>query len=47
MPPSNAGYYVAAYVAAAVVYTLYGLSVVLRARTVRARLESSRRGGAD
>ncbi len=38
--PSNAGYYVAAYVAAAVVYTTYALSIVLRTRALRARLES-------
>lgn len=35
--PSNAGYYVAAYAAAAVVYLLYGLSIVLRVRALRDR----------
>ena len=38
--PSNAGYYVAAYVAAAVVYVTYALSIVLRTRAVRARLDA-------
>ena len=38
--PSNAGYYVAAYAAAAVVYVLYGLSVVLRTRALRERSSS-------
>jgi hypothetical protein len=47
MPPSNAGYYVAAYIAAAVVYSLYGLTVVLRARAVRARLASRPSEGAE
>ena len=36
--PSNAGYYAAAYVAAAVVYVGYALSITLRARALRARL---------
>jgi hypothetical protein len=39
--PSNAGYYMAAYAAAAVVYLLYGLSIVLRTRALRARLAES------
>ena len=38
--PSNAGYYVAAYVAAAVVYLVYGLSIVLRMRSLRERSSS-------
>ncbi|MDB4884678.1 MAG: hypothetical protein JWN79_116 [Gemmatimonadetes bacterium] len=37
-PPGNAVYYVAAYAAAALVYVLYGLSIVLRTRALRARL---------
>ena len=41
MPPSNAGYYVAAYIAAALVYTLYGLSLVLRTRALRARMHDT------
>ena len=35
--PANAGYFVAAYVAAAVVYLLYGLSIVVRMRALRDR----------
>jgi hypothetical protein len=37
MMPDNAGYYAAAYVAAAVIYSLYGLSLVVRTRALRAR----------
>jgi hypothetical protein len=36
--PSNAGYYHAAYVAAVAVYVLYGVSIAVRARRLRARL---------
>ena len=37
MPPSNAGYYIAAYVAAATIYLGYGLSIAVRMRRLRAR----------
>ena len=47
MPPSNAGYFVAAYIAVAVVYSLYGISIVLRTRAVRSRLASTRGEGAE
>jgi len=36
--PSNAGYYVAAYVATAVVLVAYGISIAVRVRVLRARL---------
>ena len=36
-----AGYYIAAYVAAALVYTLYGLSIAIRTRAVRERLAAT------
>ena len=36
--PSNAGYYVAAYVATAVVLIAYGISIAMRTRALRARL---------
>jgi hypothetical protein len=39
--PSNAGYLVAAYIATAVVYSLYGFSIVVRTRRLRARLAAS------
>jgi hypothetical protein len=39
--PSNAGYFVAAYVATAVIYSLYGFSIVARTRRLRARLAAS------
>lgn len=39
--PSNAGYFIAAYVATALVYSLYGLSIATRARRLRERLASS------
>lgn len=42
MPPSNAGYYVAAYVAAAVIYGAYWLSLVARTRALRDRQRASR-----
>ena len=38
--PSNAGYYVAAYVATAVVLLLYAVSIAVRTRRVRARLDA-------
>lgn len=41
---TNAGYYVAAYVAAAIVYGLYGLSIVVRTRRLRRRLVALARG---
>jgi hypothetical protein len=40
MPPSNAQYYVAAYVAAAVIYLAYGISLAARVRRLRARLDA-------
>jgi hypothetical protein len=42
MPPSNAGYYIAAYVAAAAVYLGYGLSIAVRMRRLRARQGANR-----
>jgi hypothetical protein len=41
--PSNAGYYVAAYVATAVTYLLYGLTLVARRRALEARLAAGHR----
>jgi hypothetical protein len=41
MPPSNAGYYIAAYVAAAVIYLGYGLSIAVRMQRLRARSSSA------
>lgn len=35
MPPDNSGYMVAAYVVAGVIYLLYTISLVLRARKVK------------
>ncbi len=40
MTPDNAGFAIAAYVAAAVIYGGYAMTLVLRERKVRARLES-------
>lgn len=40
MTPDNAGFYHAAYVAAAVVYLGYAISIRVRARALRARLEA-------
>ena len=37
MTPDNAGYYYAAYIAAAVIYGLYVVSIVVRLRKVRDR----------
>jgi hypothetical protein len=42
MIPSNAGYYEAAYIAAAVIYVGYALTIVLRTRALRARLRAAR-----
>ena len=39
--PSNAGYYVAAYVATALILSVYALTLVLRTRAVRARLQAA------
>jgi hypothetical protein len=41
--PSNAGYYHAAYIAAVAVYVLYGLSIALRTRRTRMRLNEGTR----
>lgn len=35
MIPDNAGYYYAAYIAAAVIYGLYAVSIIVRLRRVR------------
>ena len=43
MMPDNAGYYHAAYIAAVTVYVLYGLSLALRTRSTRARLDEGTR----
>lgn len=40
MTPDNAGYYYAAYVATAVIYVLYAVSIVVRLRNVRGRHRS-------
>ena len=39
----NAGYYHAAYIAAVTVYVLYGLSIALRTRRTRMRLDEGTR----
>lgn len=47
MPPDNAGFYHAAYVAAAAIYLCYAASVLWRAARIRRRLRelrSQRRG---
>jgi hypothetical protein len=41
--PSNAGYYHAAYIAAVTVYVVYGLSIAMRTRRTRARLDETAR----
>lgn len=41
MTPDNAGYYYAAYIAAAVIYGLYAVSIVVRLRKVRDRNSST------
>ena len=38
MPPQNAGYYYAAYIAGAIIYLGYAASVFLRARGMERRL---------
>ena len=40
MTPDNGGFAVAAYIAAAIVYAAYTLSLVVRERRVRAKLAS-------
>ena len=47
MTPSNSGYYVAAYIVASVVYSLYGLSIVVRTRALRERIRAGRTGTAE
>lgn len=37
MTPDNAGYYYAAYVATAIIYVLYAVSIAVRLRKVRHR----------
>ena len=37
MTPDNAGYYHAAYIAAAVIYVLYAISIAVRLRRLRGR----------
>jgi hypothetical protein len=41
--PSNAGYYHVAYVAAVTIYLAYGLSIAVRTRRARARLDETAR----
>ena len=41
--PENAGYYHAAYAAAAAIYTLYALSIWWRMRALRGRRERDER----
>jgi hypothetical protein len=43
MTPSNAVYYHVAYAAAVTVYVLYGLSIAVRTRRTRARLDEAAR----
>lgn len=43
MTPANAGFYHAAYVAAVAIYVLYGLSIAVRTRRTRARLDAAAR----
>jgi hypothetical protein len=40
--PSNAGYFEAAYIAAAVILVGYAITLVVRARALRVRLEAAR-----
>ena len=42
MTPDTSSYFVAAYVAAAVIYLLYGLTLYRRARKVKRRLSEQR-----
>jgi hypothetical protein len=41
MTPDNAGYYYAAYIAAAVIYGAYAVSIAMRWRRVRDRNRST------
>ena len=41
MPPSNGGYFVAAYLAAAIVFLAYAMSIAIRTRRLRARREAA------
>jgi hypothetical protein len=41
MTPDNADYYYAAYIATAVIYVLYAISIVVRLRRVRDRDSST------
>ena len=41
MTPDNAGYYYAAYIATAVIYGLYAVSIIVRLRRVRDRDSST------
>jgi hypothetical protein len=41
MTPDNAGYYYAAYVATAVIFILYAVSIAVRLRRVRDRHRST------
>ena len=43
MTPSNAGYYHVAYIAAIVVYVMYGLSIAVRTWRTRMRLDETTR----
>jgi hypothetical protein len=40
--PSNAGYYEAAYIAAAVILVGYAIALAMRMRALRVRLEAAR-----
>lgn len=44
MTPDTQGTFIAGYVAATLVYVVYGLSLWVRARRVRQRLDSRRSG---
>lgn len=44
MIPNNAGYYHAAYIIVATVHIAYALSIWVRRRTVRTRLDEARTG---
>jgi hypothetical protein len=41
MTPDNAGYYYAAYIATAVIFVLYAVSIAMRLRRVRDRHRST------
>jgi len=47
MPPSNAGYYEAAYAVAAIVYALYAVALWRRRARVRAALRRAEGAGAS